>query len=51
MEGSTFSFTEIFGWITEGMKAVMSVATEFPLNIYVGAGIIGIGVGLYKALK
>ncbi|MBQ8279850.1 MAG: hypothetical protein IJZ23_08445 [Roseburia sp.] len=52
MEGTTtFSFTEVFGWITEGIQSVLSVCTEFPLNIFIGASVIGIGVGIYKSLK
>lgn len=51
MEGASFNFTEVFGWITEGMKSLLSVATEFPLNIFVGASVIGIGAGLYHSLK
>lgn len=46
-----FAFTDVFGWITEGMKSVLSVATEFPLNIFIGASVIGIGVGIYRSLK
>lgn len=48
---SAFSFTEVFGWITEGIQSVLSVCTEFPLNIFIGASVIGIGVGIYKSLK
>lgn len=52
MEGaSTFNFTEVFGWITEGIQSLLSVATEFPLNIFIGASVIGIGAGLYHSLK
>lgn len=51
MENAGFSFTQIFGWITEGIQAVLSVCTEFPLNIFIGASVIGIGVGIYKSLK
>lgn len=52
MEGTTaFSFTEVFGWITEGIQSILSVCTEFPLNIFIGASVIGIGVGIYKSLK
>lgn len=52
MEGTTtFSFTEVFGWITEGIQSVLSVCTEFPLDIFIGASVIGIGVGIYKSLK
>lgn len=51
MEGATFSFTEVFGWITEGIQSILSVCTEFPLNIFIGASVIGIGVGIYKSLK
>lgn len=46
-----FSFTNVFGWITEGLQSILSVATEFPLNIFVGASVIGIGVGIYHSLK
>lgn len=44
-------FTNIFKWITEGLEQVLSLATKFPLNIYIGASIICIGVGIYKSLK
>lgn len=49
--GSGFDPTQIFGWITSGLRSIMSVATDFPLNIFIGASIIGIGVGLYRSLK
>lgn len=49
--GAAFSFTEVFGWITEGIQSILSVCTEFPLNIFIGASVIGIGVGIYKSLK
>lgn len=48
---STFSFTEVFGWITEGIQSVLTLCTEFPLNIFIGASVIGIGVGIFHSLK
>lgn len=51
MEGTEFSFTNIFSWITEGIQSLLSLCTEFPLNIYIGASVIAIGVGIYKSLK
>ncbi|MDD6036933.1 MAG: hypothetical protein PUC30_12235 [Lachnospiraceae bacterium] len=51
MDSAAFSFTQVFSWITEGIQAVLSVCTEFPLNIFIGASVIGIGVGIYKSLK
>lgn len=49
--GSGFDPTQIFSWVTSGLRSIMSVATDFPLNIFIGASIIGIGVGLYRSLK
>lgn len=52
MDGTTtFSFTEIFGWISEGLEMVLDLCKVFPLNIFVGAAVIGIGIGIYKKLK
>lgn len=44
-------FTNIFQWITDGIKSILSVCTVFPLNIYIGASVIFIGVAIYKSLK
>lgn len=51
MEGAAFSFTDVFGYITEGIQSVLGLCTEFPLNIFVGASVISIGVGVFKRLK
>lgn len=51
MDGAAFSFTDVFGYITEGIQTILSVCTEFPLNIFIGASVIGIGVGIYHSLK
>lgn len=50
-ETPAFSFTEVFGYITEGIRSVLGVCVEFPLNIFIGASVIGIGVGIYRSLK
>lgn len=53
MDGQTtaFSLTEVFGYITEGLEMVLELCTKFPLNIFIGGAVIGIGIGIYKRLK
>ena len=53
MEGTSaaMSFTDVFGWIGEGMETVLGLCTRFPLNIFIGASVIGIGIGIYRKLK
>ncbi|MCH5272735.1 MAG: hypothetical protein J1E35_03590 [Lachnospiraceae bacterium] len=46
-----FDLTAIFTAIVNGAKSVIGLATEFPLNLWLGASILGIGLGLYRGLK
>lgn len=50
-EATAMSFTEVFGWITEGLEMILDLCVKFPLNIFIGAAVIGIGIGIYKRLK
>lgn len=46
-----FSITEVITLITDGVKGILPLFTEFPLNFFLGAGIVGVGVGFFKRLK
>lgn len=46
-----FDLSSIFTMITDGVKSVIGLVSTFPLNIFLGASIMGIGVGIYKGLK
>lgn len=54
MEGTTttmMDFTEIFAAIADGLEMILGLCTKFPLNIFIGAAVISIGIGIYKKLK
>lgn len=53
MEGTSaaMSFTDVFGWIGEGMETILGLCTKFPLNIFIGSSVIFIGVRIYRKLK
>lgn len=46
-----FSIAESLGVVVDGLKAVMSLCTEFPLNFYLASGLLGLGLGLFKFFK
>lgn len=46
-----FDLSSIFTMITDGVRSVIGLVSTFPLNIFLGASIMGIGVGIYKGLK
>lgn len=46
-----FSITESLGVIVDGLKSVMSLCTEFPLNFFLGSSLLGLGLGLFKFFK
>lgn len=46
-----FSIVESVNVIVEGLKSVLSLCTEFPLNFFLGSSILGLGLGLFKFFK
>ena len=46
-----FSIAQNLEVIVDGLKGVMSLCTEFPLNFYLAAGLLGLGLGLFKFFK
>lgn len=46
-----FSIAENIGVIVDGVKSVISLCTEFPLNFYLASGLLGLGLGLFKFFK
>lgn len=43
--------TSVAQSIVELTKIVLGLFNEFPLNIFLGAALVGIGVGVYRSLK
>lgn len=46
-----FSIASNLEVIVEGLKSVLSLCTEFPLNFYLASGLLGLGLGLFKFFK
>lgn len=55
LEGTMTSFaadvTAITSMLTGVVTEVITLVTKFPLNLFLGLGVIGAGVGLFKKLK
>lgn len=48
---SNYDMTNVFTLVTNGVKSVIGLVSEYPLNIFLGASVIGIGIGIYQGLK
>lgn len=46
-----FDLTSIFTAISEGLEMVLGLCVKFPLNIFIGAAVINIGIGIYRKVK
>lgn len=46
-----FSILEPISAAVEGLKSVLSLVTEFPLNVYTAFSILGCGLGLFAFFK
>lgn len=46
-----FSIVESVGVGVDGLKSVLSLVTEFPLNIYTAFSILGGGLGLFAFFR
>lgn len=55
LEGTMTDFaadvTAITSMLTGVVTNVITLVTKFPLNLFLGLGVIGAGVGLFKKLK
>ncbi len=55
LEGTMTDFaadvTAITSMLTGVVTEVITLVTKFPLNLFLGLGVIGAGVGLFKKLK
>lgn len=55
LEGTMTDFaadvTSITSMLTGVVTNVITLVTKFPLNLFLGLGVIGAGVGLFKKLK
>ena len=50
-EGSSVIDTALFNELVELMKSLLNVFTIFPLNVFLIAGFIGIGFGIFRQAK
>ncbi len=46
-----FDLSSVFSMITDGVKSVIGLVSTFPLSLFLGASIMGIGIGIYRGLK
>lgn len=46
-----FSIAESLEVIVNGLRSVLTLCTEFPLNFYLASGLLGLGLGLFKFFK
>lgn len=51
MTGFAADVTAITSMLTGVVTEVITLVTKFPLNLFLGLGVIGAGVGLFKKLK
>lgn len=49
--GATGINLDVADAIVDLVTKVLELFTVFPLNIFLGASLVGIGVGVYRALK
>lgn len=48
---SGFDISGVFDVIVGAFEKILPLFTKFPLNIFLGGSIIGVGVALFRKLK
>lgn len=51
MESLSSTVTSVTSMLGDVVEAVAGLITTFPLNIFLGITLIGVGVGLFRKLK
>lgn len=46
-----FDLSSIFTAIADGLEMILGLCVKFPLNIFIGAAVINIGIGIYRKIK
>ena len=52
MEGTTALFnSEVITGLVDIVEQMLGIATTFPLNVFLTASMVGIGIGIIRSLK
>lgn len=46
-----FDLTSVFDTIGKGLEMVFGLCVKFPLNLFIGASVVGIGISIFRKLK
>ena len=44
-------FPEVLSMIGDGIESMFGYMTKFPINIFLGAAVIGIGISIFRSIK